>query len=85
MIWVRIIDENGMFVEEQFVSEITDLTIIEPCPSGFFHPKWNGETWIEGLTQSEIEGRIVEPPISAEERIKALETALLELVLGDEY
>lgn len=85
MIFVRIIDENGMYLEDAFVETLTKTTIEEPCPSGFYHPKWNGEEWVEGLTAQEIEERKTEVGVTPEERIAALETALLELVLGADY
>ncbi|MDD4276161.1 MAG: hypothetical protein PHO33_04195 [Clostridia bacterium] len=50
MFYVRIIDENGLFVVDAFVDELTEFTIETPCPSGFYHPKWNGENWVEGGT-----------------------------------
>ena len=85
MIFVRKIDKNGLFIEDAFVEEITEFTIETPCPSGFYHPKWNGETWEEGATQEYIDSLKVqsepqEP--SLEERIQALEVMELERILG---
>ena len=46
--FVRIIDENGLFVCDDFVDELTEFTIETPCPDGFYLPRWDGEKWIEG-------------------------------------
>ena len=54
MYYVRIIDENGLFIKDDFVEELTDLTIETPCEGGFYKPKWDGEKWVEGLTTDEI-------------------------------
>ena len=79
--FVRIIDPNGYFIEDAFVDELTELTIETPCPSGFYLPKWDGTAWVEGGTAEEIAAIqasvVVEP--TAEERISALETLVLEL------
>lgn len=50
MYFARIIDENGLFVCDDFVEELTELTIETPCPDGFYCPKWDGTQWIEGGT-----------------------------------
>ena len=82
MKFVRIIDENRMFVEDAFVEELTEFTIETPCPSGFYHPKWNGEQWVEGMSQSEIDAIkasvVVEPTI--DERVDAVETDVDDII-----
>lgn len=83
MIFVRVIDEDGFFIEDSFVEELTDLTIETPCPSGFYHPKWDGDKWIEGLTQEEIDSiksNSIQAPTD-QERLEALENLLTELIL----
>lgn len=82
MYYVRIIDLDGFFVEDAFVEELTERTIPTPCPSGFYKPKWNGTAWIEGATQAEIDAMQTVPEPTQQERIEALESAMLELVLG---
>lgn len=81
MIFVRIIDENGFFLKDAFIDMLTEFTIQESCPGGFYLPRWDGEKWIEGKTQVEINAIlasiIIEP--TAEERINNLETLILEL------
>ena len=54
MIYVRIIDSNGYFVEDAFVDELTEFTVETPCPDGFYLPRWNGSAWVEGKTAEEI-------------------------------
>jgi len=76
--FVHIIDSNGLFVEDAFVDELTELTIETPCSEGFYHPKWNGIKWIEGGTAPEAP----EAAPTETERITALENAMLELLLG---
>ena len=35
---------------------IPDPHYIEtPVPQGFYHPKWNGEQWVEGMAQVQID------------------------------
>lgn len=84
MIYVRIIDENGMFIEDTFVEELTEFTIETPCPQGLYLPKWNGTGWVEGATQeyiNNIKAQAVTEPI-LEERLQALEVMELERILG---
>ena len=85
MIFVRLIDKNGLFIEDTFVSELTEFTIETPCPSGFYLPRWNGEAWEEGATQEYIDSLKAqtepqEPTV--EERLQALEAMELERILG---
>lgn len=85
MIFVRVIDENGLFRGDNFVETLTEFTIEIPCPSGFYLPKWDGEKWVEGLTQEQIDNikahaTPAEPTI--EERVQALEFMELERLFG---
>lgn len=83
MIFVRKIDKNGLFIEDAFVEEITEFTIETLCPSGFYHPKWNGETWVEGATQEYIDSlQPTHQEPTLEERLQALETLELERLFG---
>ena len=81
MILVRIIDDNGLFIEDAFVDELTEFTIETPCPDGFYLPKWDGEKWVEGKTADEIAA--IQADVTVEktdsERISDLETLVLEL------
>ena len=83
MKYVRLIDENGLFIEDAFVKELTEFTIETLCEESFYKPKWNGKKWIEGLTQIEIDAiKNVATPKEPliEDRIKNLELAILEVL-----
>jgi hypothetical protein len=71
VIFVRIIDENGLFIEDGFVEELSEFTIETPVPQGLYKPKWDGTQWIEGLTQDEIKAivnTVVEPTLEEKNR-----------------
>jgi len=70
--FVRIIDENGFFVCDDFVDELTEFTIETPCPPGFYLPKWDGKKWVEGGQAPEQ----TTPTPTDTDRITALESAL---------
>ena len=72
--FVRIIDENGFFVCDDFVDELTELTIETPCPAGFYRPRWDGTAWVEGGTAPELTPQAP----TLEERLAALEMLELE-------
>ena len=78
MKFVHIIDSNGLFVEDAFVDELTELTIETLCPEGFYHPKWDGTQWVEGGTAPTS---VQETPTESE-RITTLEDAMLAVILG---
>ena len=82
MIYVRIIDSNGFFIEDAFVDELTEFTIETPCPDGFYLPKWDGTQWVEGKTAEEIAeikaGAKSEPTL--EERVASTEAAITALM-----
>ena len=79
MIYVRVIDETGLFIEDTFVDELTEFTIETPCPAGFYKPKWDGESWVEGATQEYIDSLQPTPQEpSIDDRISALEFMELE-------
>ena len=78
MIFAIKVDQNGVFIEDAFVEELTESTIETPCPAGFILPRWDGEQWIEGGTKPEPTPH--EPTL--EERLAAVEAATLDLILG---
>ena len=82
MKFVRVIDDNGLFIEDAFVEELNEFTIETPRPEGFYKPKWNGTEWVEGLTQTEIEAIKAgsEPQPTLEERVDKVETDVDEIV-----
>ena len=75
---VTVIDENGNALYNDVVTEITPLTIEAPCLNGFILPKWDGTQWTEGGTAPEP---VIQPP-TVEERLQAIEDAVLSLALG---
>lgn len=81
----RVIDKTGLFIRDDFTfDEETEIGLDVAPAQGFYHPKWDGENWVEGLTQAEIDAikaQNVSTP-TAEERLEAVESALLEMVLG---
>ena len=83
MKFVRIINENGIFINEDFVEELTPTTIETICSGGFYKPKWDGSKWVEGLTQAEIDVIVntVKPKTEIEElndQIVATQMLLIE-------
>ena len=52
----RIINkQTGMFLRDDFTFDIETEIGLEVTPAqGFYHPKWDGEKWIEGLMEAEI-------------------------------
>jgi len=82
MIFVRIIDENGFFLEDEphYEGELTKFIITEPCPGGFYLPRWDGTQWIEGKTQAEIaaiKAAAIPTEPTSDERIDNLEMLIL--------
>lgn len=79
MTQVWLIDENGFYTGVMdFVENPTESEIII-LPNGFYRPKWNGEKWIEGATQEEID-KINKIDICLDElKIKKIQESKLEL------
>ena len=52
----RIINkQTGMFLRDDFTfNKETEIGLEVTPAQGFYHPKWDGEKWIEGLTEAEI-------------------------------
>ena len=94
-LWRKISPETGMFIEDVLLDDQQLLETGEPDPAyietpvptgaGFWRPRWDGAEWVEGLTAEEITARQAEatPPVpTPEERLAALEAAMLEMILG---
>lgn len=86
-----VIDNNG-FIIDVVVIDLLDtsnktpsnvITIAPPIDVILYKRKWNGKEWIEGATQEEIEEitRVDLIPPTTEERINALEEALLLMMM----
>lgn len=61
----RLIDENGLFIEDVVDPQIEKgkehCYIEEPVPVGLFLPKWNGSEWVEGRSQEWIDDYLNQP------------------------
>lgn len=79
---LRIIEkETGLFIRDDFTfDEKTEIGLDVKPAQGFYHPKWNGNEWVEGGTKPEPQPQ--EPSI--EERLEALEIMELERVFTDD-
>lgn len=91
--WRKINPDTGMFIEDVILTELPLLKggepdpayVAEPVPpdAGFYHPRWDGAAWTEGLTPEEIAARQVPPEPTPEEAWKAsVEAALIKLAAG---
>ena len=79
---------NGLFVEDVICDAPPTLEdgcpdptyIYAPVPpnAGFYHPRWDGDKWVEGGAAPEP----VAPKPTIEERLAAVEAATLDLILG---
>ena len=52
---IQVIDDVEVEVE------VSDPHYIQEIPVGFYLPKWDGEKWVEGLSQTEIDAIINQP------------------------
>lgn len=80
---LRIIDKKtGMFLRDDFTFDGETEIGLDVAPAqGFYHPKWDGKKWVEGLSQAEIEGIKAEAPKEAttEQRIADMEAEIARL------
>ena len=82
----RIIDKTtGMFLRDDFSFDKETEIGLEVTPAqGFYHPKWDGEKWIEGLTEAEItaiknQSVEVATELTLEQQVAELQNQLDEL------
>ena len=75
------IDKDGYFVAdiilkngEEIPSDCVEARPPQPC----YKPRWNGMEWVEEGEPPEPQPQVPTP----EERLEALEAAMLELILG---
>lgn len=82
---LRIIDKGTrLFIRDDFdFDEETEIGLGVTPAQGLYKPKWNGEKWVEGATQEEIDeltkSQVQEP--SDKERIDDLENTVLMLLM----
>ena len=67
MIYRIINKDTGMFIRDDFTfDEYTEIALEVIPAEGFYKPRWNGEVWEEGATQSEIDALVntkIEPTL----------------------
>lgn len=75
------IKESYVVDEKETLENETDLIYVK-IQNGLYKPKWNGNWWVEGATQTEIE-ELTKPQLIAptlEQRIAELENTILDLL-----
>lgn len=97
---VRKIDEQGFLIEDIHINQDEQVDfdyVTTPTPKDekgiqllFFKPKWDGQKWIEGATQQEIDehnaSQYVEPQLSEIDILKeqlASQQAIIDELLFD--
>ena len=90
---LRIIDkETKLFLRDDlyYNEEVEEALDVEPA-QGLCKPKWDGEKWVEGATQEEVDNikNVPQEPTPEEkekeqlkQRIDSLEETILNLALG---
>ena len=81
---LRIINkQTGMFLRDDFSFDEEIEIGLEVNPAqGLYQPKWNGEKWIEGLTEAEIlaiKNQSTEVQPTLEERVTEIEQVTTEV------
>ena len=82
---LRIINkQTGVFLRDDFTFDKNTEIGLEVDPAqGFYHPKWDGEKWVEGLTETEImtiKNQSVEQQPTIEERVTEIEQVTTEVI-----
>ena len=88
------IDENGLFIEDVILDEQPMIEqneesipdphyIAESVLQGFYHQKWSGTEWVEGLSEEEIAelSKPVPQEPTEKERLDNLENTILMLLM----
>lgn len=68
------VDENGFYIEDVIVKSKEEIgvdMVTTECPEGLYSPRWNGEEWVNGITEEELE----------EEKNKSKEPTEIELLM----
>ena len=85
---LRIINkQTGMFLRDDFTfNKETEIGLDVTPAQGFYQPKWNGNEWVEGLTEDEILAIknqsvkvVTEPTPTIEQQVAELQNQLDEL------
>ena len=78
------VDEQGFYIEPVLVqgNEVARGLIDVRIPEGFHKPKFNGTSWIEGITQAELDVINNMPKVKSEsEQIAELQSIVDQLLL----
>lgn len=83
---LRIIEkETRMFIRDDFTFDEETEIGLEVAPSqGLYMPKWNGESWVEGLSEegiAELTKPVPQEP-TVEERVQIVEDAIMFMLMG---
>ena len=75
----RVIDKKTkMFIRDDIeFDEKTEIGLDASPSEGLWHPKWDGEKWVEGLTQTEIDS--IKAKSEAEKEPTIIETLRAEI------
>lgn len=83
-------DKYPLITETQVIDGVeTEVQIKDPqyistqCQGGLYKPKWDGEKWVEGLTQEEIEEIKNTPKIPTTEELLINQIANLMLKITE--
>ena len=54
---LRVIDkQTNLFLRDDFsFDEETEIGLNVTPAQGLYHPKWDGEKWVDGMSQTEID------------------------------
>lgn len=88
MIYAKI-DSDGFFIEDTFIEDGIDipvnivLTRPNTTEKGFYKARWDGEEWIEGITQEEIDALNNQTSLPSDKvRIDMLENIIIIMMEG---
>ena len=75
----RIIDkQTKLFIRDDFTfNEETEIGLEVDPAQGFYKPKWNGESWVEGATQEYIDS--LQPAPQEPSEVEMLQNKVAEL------
>lgn len=75
---LRIIDkETGLFLRDDFTAGPGESALDAAPAQGLYRPRWDGERWVEGMPQAEIDALNSQTPEpSIEERVALMEEAV---------
>lgn len=79
-------DNDGIYIEPVLLKNNDimpdDCTEIHP-PDGLYRAKFTGTEWVEDMSKEEIDAlQDTTKLITTEERVEAIEKALLDIILG---